>query len=361
MSDRVLLEAHAHTKEVSPCGWLLSEPLIAELDAAGYGAVVITDHFVPGRYTSQEARETFLDGYRAAKRAGEARGIVVLPGMEIRFKDKNEDFLVYGMTEEDILSLPDDVCDSFVRAFHNLARERGWLVYQAHPFRPKMLPANPSDIDGIEIFNGNPRHNSQNRLATKFATLHGLHTIVGSDIHRSGDTGVTGLLVPREALTPEAFAAWLRSTPHPRAAYQEQPRDGIRYVTGAIPGEGMLRALYADAGWTSYTDGMEQSLDGIRSSLRVVTAWDDTTLIGMARAVGDGHTILYVQDILVLGAFQRRGIGRGLMHRLLKPFPDVRQIVLITDDGAQTRGFYKACGFENIAEYGCAGYIRIKR
>ena len=361
MTGRVLLETHIHTKEVSPCGWLFAGEVIAALHRLGYGAAVITDHFIPERYTSRPQRESFLLGYRNACAAGKALGITVLPGIEIRFKGKLEDFLVYGMEEEEILDcLPDDVCDRGLVAFHTLANEKGWMVYQAHPFRPKMLPANPADIDGMEIFNGNPRHNSQNRLAAGFATRHSLRAIVGSDIHRQGDAGAVGIMAPGDSLTPKGFAAWLKATPHPRAHYPEPPRDGIRYRVEAIPGHAALEALYHDARWSSYTSDMERALRGIEGSLRVATAWDDTTLVGIARAVGDCHTILYVQDILVLGTYQRRGIGRELTRRLLAPFQDVRQVVLITDDSVDTRGFYKACGFERIDAYGCVGYIRLK-
>lgn len=360
MADRVLLEAHAHTKEVSPCGWLFAKEVTKALAAKQYGAVVITDHYHPGERESREAREAFLVGYKRAKEAGEEQGVVALLGMEIRFKEKREDFLVYGMEEEELLDLPDDVCDWNIRKFHEFAKEKGWMVYQAHPFRPKMLPANPPEIDGMETFNGNPRHNSQNRLSSSFATRHSLRTIAGSDIHRAGDAGMVGLLVPKDALTNKGFAAWLRDTPHPRIQYPEQPVDGIRYVTEAIPGERMLETLYSDAGWTSYLDAMDRSLAGICNSLRVVTAWDDTSLVGMARAVGDGYTILYVQDILVLGTYQRRGIGRALMQRLIRPYLGVRQVVLISDDTAETHKFYRACGFENIRDLGCVGYIRLK-
>ena len=122
----------------------------------------------------------------------------------------------------------------------------------------------------------------------------------------------------------------------------------------------MLEALYRDAGWMAYASDIPGALRGLRGSLRVVTAWDDTALVGMARAIGDGETIVFVQDILVLGAYRRRGIGRALMRRLLDPFPAVRQIVLICEDTADTRGFYRACGFESLASLGCAGYVQFR-
>lgn len=360
MSGRVLLEAHVHTAEVSRCGQLRAEEVIEALRKSGYQAAVITDHYLPGERQDRAAREAFLEGYRKAREAGERCGMTVLPGLEIRFANHGEDFLVYGLTEEEILSLPDDACEAGLRRFHAHTQSLGALIYQAHPFRAKHLPANPADIDGMETFNGNPRHNSQNRLAAAFATRHVSHTIAGSDIHRAGDAGTVGLLVPPSALTPKGLAKWLSATPHPRVQFQEPPVDGIRYVAEAIPGREMLSALYQDAGWTNYTKEMDTTMASLRHSLRVVTAWDDTQLIGMARAIGDGHTILYVQDLLVLGTYQRRGIGRGLLRRLLAPYPSVRQVVLISDDVAENRGFYEACGFQNAASLHCVAYLWLK-
>ena len=67
MSERVLLEVHAHTSESSPCAELTAAELVAALHAAGYGAAVITDHYLPGCCASRPAREAFLAGYRAAR------------------------------------------------------------------------------------------------------------------------------------------------------------------------------------------------------------------------------------------------------------------------------------------------------
>lgn len=361
--SRVLLEAHCHTSEVSRCGRIPAARLIESLHEKGYGAVVITDHFTPGERNTRQAREAFLRGYRAAKEAAaQYENMVVLPGMEIRFKDHDEDFLVYGLTEEDILDLPDDVCEApaALHEFHEYCKARGFLIYQAHPYRPGLYPANPPDIDGMEIFNGNPRHDSRNRMAALFASRHNLSTIAGGDVHNEGDQGIVGLLVPDTALTPKAFADWLRQTPHPRVQYQEDPRDGIRYLSGAIPGKRMLAALYNDAGWTAYTADLYRTLRAILGSARVVTAWDDTTLVGLGRLITDNESIVYVQDLLVLGAYQRRGIGAALMQRLLAPYGHVRQVCLLSDDLSDRRAFYRACGFSDAGDYGCAGFLKMK-
>ena len=50
MSTLVQLETHLHTSEVSQCGRIPAREMIRRYHAAGYGAVVVTDHFLPGRF-----------------------------------------------------------------------------------------------------------------------------------------------------------------------------------------------------------------------------------------------------------------------------------------------------------------------
>lgn len=77
----------------------------------------------------------------------------------------------------------------------------------------------------------------------------------------------------------------------------------------------------------------------------VISAWDKDELIGLVRVVGDGLTIIYVQDILVLKSYKRKRIGSKLLQYVLDEYKDVRQKVLLTDEGEETRGFYEANGF----------------
>ena len=41
--SRILLEAHAHTSEVSRCSKLPAARLVERMHAAGYGALIVTD------------------------------------------------------------------------------------------------------------------------------------------------------------------------------------------------------------------------------------------------------------------------------------------------------------------------------
>lgn len=57
-----------------------------------------------------------------------------------------------------------------------------------------------------------------------------------------------------------------------------------------------VKALYEDAQWTLYTKDMPRLMQAIDQSLSVITAWDRDRLVGLIRVVGDGLTIIYIQD-----------------------------------------------------------------
>ena len=120
--------------------------------------------------------------------------------------------------------------------------------------------------------------------------------------------------------------------------------------------EDVLR-LYASVGWTAYTDDPAALERGFRHSLLVLAAWEDGELAGLIRAVGDGATIVFIQDILVARERQRRGIGTALLRAVLERFNGVRQIELTTDDTPETAAFYRSLGFADFAGLGCRGFM----
>ena len=132
----------------------------------------------------------------------------------------------------------------------------------------------------------------------------------------------------------------------------------ITMETNRIPCRDDLLELYGDAGWTAYTDHPDRLERGLARSLAVYTAWEGDTLAGLLRAVGDGETILYLQDLLVRKAFQRRGIGGALLRRMVEDFPQVRQKVLLTDAAdRRAMDFYRACGWRGAEELGCTALL----
>lgn len=123
--------------------------------------------------------------------------------------------------------------------------------------------------------------------------------------------------------------------------------------------EAEIRQLYASVGWTAYTEDLAALKRGFENSLLVLGAYEQDALIGILRAVGDGETILFIQDILVFPAYQRKGVGTALMQAALNRYPSVRQIELVTDDTPVTVAFYRSLGFRMLSETGCCGFIRM--
>ncbi len=102
-----------------------------------------------------------------------------------------------------------------------------------------------------------------------------------------------------------------------------------------------LERLYNDVEWYAYTQDLPTLKLAIEQSLEVITVWDDEELVGLIRVVGDGLTIIYIQDILVLNSYQNQGIATQLMEQVLKKYKNVRQKVLMTEDAPDVRHFYE--------------------
>ncbi len=124
--------------------------------------------------------------------------------------------------------------------------------------------------------------------------------------------------------------------------------------------EDEILSLYLDAGWTAYTRDKAALKKGFEHSLKVLAAYEDGKLIGLLRAVGDGFTVVWVQDLLVLSAFRRRGVGRALLQAITQKYAHVRQIMLASDSTGENAAFYNACGFQPFSEMGMQGFMNVR-
>lgn len=132
----------------------------------------------------------------------------------------------------------------------------------------------------------------------------------------------------------------------------------LEYRDGFIPNIDDIMTLYEDVGWTAYTRDKDTLEKAIKNSLKVWTVWDDKKLVGLARVVGDGYTIIYIQDILVLKEYQRNSIGRNLLKTILDEYKSVRQLVLMTDDTVKTISFYESIGLKKVSDYGTVAFMK---
>lgn len=205
-------ELHAHTTPASACSQITPEYLTEVYKKCGYTSVVLTNHFMyrEGEYDPGERIAAYLDDYEKARVFGRRNGINVILGAELRFSENINDYLIYGIEEKDLYtidSLLSEGVDNFYRVFKN---EKNILV-QAHPFRDGMERANPKSLDGTEVFNLHPGHNSRIGFAAKYAREHGHIITGGTDYHHFGHEGLGGIFTKEPITDSCQLAAILKS------------------------------------------------------------------------------------------------------------------------------------------------------
>ncbi|MGG2027032.1 GNAT family N-acetyltransferase [Gottfriedia sp. S16(2024)] len=120
-----------------------------------------------------------------------------------------------------------------------------------------------------------------------------------------------------------------------------------------------LESLYNDVEWYAYTQDLKVLQQAIEQSLEVVSAWDGEELVGLIRIVGDGLTIIYIQDILVLNGYQNQGIATQLMQQVLNKYKNVRQKVLLTEEAPDVRHFYEKNGFQSCDKGSLVAFAKL--
>ena len=110
-----------------------------------------------------------------------------------------------------------------------------------------------------------------------------------------------------------------------------------------------ILSLYTSVGWENYT----------RNPQMLERAFEGKQLIGMVRVVGDGASVILIQDLLVRPEYQRKGIGSQLMRAVLERCEDVYQIELMTDNTEKTILFYQSLGLKKVDEIGCCAFLKM--
>ena len=116
--------------------------------------------------------------------------------------------------------------------------------------------------------------------------------------------------------------------------------------------------LYEAVGWTNYTKNPEMLEVAYKNTLHVLAAFNEKgILVGVLRAVGDGASILFIQDILVTPEYQHQGIGTELLQQTLEKYKNVYQIQLTTDNSMKTISFYESNGFTSLTSLNCVSFM----
>lgn len=179
------IEMHCHTSETSPCAKTSAVELVKLYKDAGYNGIIITDHFCYSNFKNEDNWDNvvnrFLKGYLKAKEEAKKHHIDIYLGMEIRFLDSNNDYLVYGIDEQFLYDNPwlymkdlrhlDEIC------------ENKYLIVQAHPYRWDNTLADIKYLDGIEYNNTNPNNDCNNEKAYNAWIKTDLIGTCGCDFH----------------------------------------------------------------------------------------------------------------------------------------------------------------------------------
>ena len=207
-------ELHCHTGGVSRCATIEPEELVRKYEKAGYSGLVLTDHyspltFLPTHYLRpQKAIEHYLSSYHKLKEWC-GGSFTVLLGLELRHYGVVNDYLIYGVEEEWLKQQKNMLLWSEKKMCEEMHRQ-GYLIYQAHPYRPLIYRCNPGYIDGIEIYNGHTGE-ARNAKARLWAESAGMPVSSGSDTHHITDNPCGGIETMRPIRTNADLLDVLRS------------------------------------------------------------------------------------------------------------------------------------------------------
>ena len=176
-------ELHAHTNPASFCGDFPANEVVDFYKAAGVNTLAITNHFNSELFVGnlKDNVKKYLNDYHLAKESTNGEINVIL-GIEIRFDGSANDYLVFGISEEE-LEFYAELTPYGIENFYKEAKNSRNVIIQAHPYRNGVTLAPINSIDGIEAYNLHPNHNQRNALSVQHAKRNNLLVTGGSDFH----------------------------------------------------------------------------------------------------------------------------------------------------------------------------------
>jgi ribosomal protein S18 acetylase RimI-like enzyme len=112
-----------------------------------------------------------------------------------------------------------------------------------------------------------------------------------------------------------------------------------------LPSPAEYNALRSAVGWGTYDE--KAAAAALPRSLYGVSAYHEGRIVAMARVLGDGCLVFYIQDVIVLPELQRQGIGSILMDKVMDYIgahaTDNTYVGLMA--AKDREGFYESFGF----------------
>ena len=119
----------------------------------------------------------------------------------------------------------------------------------------------------------------------------------------------------------------------------------ITYSSEHCPNDSELKELFSTVEWQ-----VSRHIDRLSAAMykydNLITAWDGARLVGLVCSLDDGAVTAYINYLIVHPDYQRMGIGKELMRRILNEYRDFMRVELIADAGATE--FYDKLNFDAI-------------
>ena len=199
----MLFDLHVHTAGMSNCARSPYQEMVDEYVKAGYGGVVLTNHYnflytVPygGAYWASDYPKAYLDEFYRARDYGAKKGLKVFFGREVAIslpKCTYAEFLYYGITPDEFLRYA-DMFEYDQKGLFEVANKCGAVLVQSHPFRIQQghIPHDPKFMHGVEI-NCHAKFLRDEDKVRAFASEHNLLVTCGSDYHINFQAGCAGV------------------------------------------------------------------------------------------------------------------------------------------------------------------------
>lgn len=108
----------------------------------------------------------------------------------------------------------------------------------------------------------------------------------------------------------------------------------IYYKSGFIPDTAQIADLYQSSGINRPIADLERIRKMYAHSNLIVTAWDNDTLVGIARSLTDFCYSCYLSDLAVRKEYQKKGIGKKLIDLTKEKIGDETMLLLLSAPAA---------------------------
>lgn len=210
----IKLETHCHVRGLSHCADGNDLLTVKKYKEAGYGGIVAVSHYskdVCEKFykgdTYKDKIDYFFKTYDNFCSLAKKYGIKTFCGVEVRLDYDGQEYMLIGFDRS--LLYDNELYNLSQKELFDLANEKGFFIYQTHPFRDGVVAGNPKFLHGAEGFNGHYHHNNHNELAQRFCEENDIVLLSGTDYHHDDQPVTAGIYVPNEIKTDKQLVNYI--------------------------------------------------------------------------------------------------------------------------------------------------------